>query len=219
MDEDGNAMFASTKNVAARARVTDEQAERAIKDFESPDPDSGDPENDGRRIERFPGGWHVLNAHKYRAIVTKAVQREKTRERVANWRANHKDVTPCNDLLRKGNLKVTPSEAETDSDNKDMSTSSTTVVFEHWKKTFNHPKAVLDSKRSKIIKAALKLYSIETLCKSLTGYMHSKWHMGDNDRKTVFDGIDLLLRDAEHIDKGLEFFNNPHKELEQQQWM
>ena len=102
-------MFASTKNVAARARVTTEQAESAIQAFESPDPDSGDPENDGRRIERFPGGWLVLNAHKYRAIVTKAVARERTRERVAKFRAKKEE---CNADVTKCNVPVTPSDAE-----------------------------------------------------------------------------------------------------------
>jgi hypothetical protein len=104
MDEDGNAMFACADNVAARARVTVEDAESAIKAFEAPDRKSGDPENEGRRIERFPGGWHVLNAHKYRAQVTKAIIREQTRVRVAEYRARNAQVTPTN-------AKLTPSEA------------------------------------------------------------------------------------------------------------
>lgn len=87
MDEDGNAMFASAGNLAARARVTREQAESAVAAFEAPDSDSADPEHEGRRIERFPGGWHVLNAAKYRALVTKAIIREQTRVRTANYRA------------------------------------------------------------------------------------------------------------------------------------
>jgi hypothetical protein len=108
MDEDGNVMFASAANVAARARVSREQAEGAIAVFEGPDPDSGDPDHDGRRIERFPGGWNVLNAAKYRALVTKAIIREQTRVRVANHRAKK---TPGNDDVRIGNAGVTPSEA------------------------------------------------------------------------------------------------------------
>lgn len=108
MDEDGNVMFASCANVAARARVTREQAAEAIAAFESPDPDSGDPDNEGRRIERFPGGWHVLNAAKYRALVTKTIIREQTRVRVANYRARNAGVTQPK---RDANARVTPSEA------------------------------------------------------------------------------------------------------------
>jgi hypothetical protein len=109
MDEDGNAMFASAANVAARARVTREQAEAAIASFEAPDPDSGDPDNEGRRIERFPGGWHVLNAAKYRALVTKAIIREQTRVRVARHR--EKANAGVTHGKREANAPVTPSEA------------------------------------------------------------------------------------------------------------
>lgn len=110
MDEDGNAMFACVDNLAIRARVTVEQAEAAVRAFEAPDPKSGDPDNDGRRIERFPGGWHVLNAHKYRAMVTKTIIREQTRVRTARWRAKQ-SVTQSDAHVTHSNENVTPSEA------------------------------------------------------------------------------------------------------------
>lgn len=115
MDEHGNVNFASIGNIAARARVTRDQAAEAVAAFEGPDPDSGDPDNEGRRIERFPGGWHVLNAHKYRALVTKAIIQEQTRARVAKHRAKMAGVTISDDSLthakRTSNASVTPSEA------------------------------------------------------------------------------------------------------------
>jgi hypothetical protein len=112
MDEDGNAMFASAGNLAARARVTREQAELAISDFEATDPDSGDPDNEGRRIERFPGGWHVLNAHKYRDMVTKAIIREQTRVRTANYRAKQRaGDAPVTQEERTSDAPVTTSRA------------------------------------------------------------------------------------------------------------
>ncbi len=120
MDEHGNVNFASIGNIAARARVTREQAAEAVAAFEGPDPDSGDPDNEGRRIERFPGGWHVLNAHKYRALVTKAIIQEQTRARVAKHRAKMAGVTisdaPVTDAKRTSNASVTPSEAEAEAD-------------------------------------------------------------------------------------------------------
>jgi hypothetical protein len=33
--------------------------------------------------------------------------------------------------------------------------------------------------------------------------------MGQNDRSTVYDAIELLLRDAKHIDAGLRFYRDP----------
>ena len=131
MDETGFAQFASVANVARRAIVTLDEARAAIHTLESPDPDSSDPDNDGRRIERVPGGWIVINAGKYRALVTRAVIQEQTRQRVARHRAKARlpdatpvvtktpavtpvvtnPVTPNTDLA----LSVTPSDTDTQS--------------------------------------------------------------------------------------------------------
>ncbi len=107
MDEAGFAQFASVRNVAHRARVTDDEAQAAITALEGPDPDSSDPDQDGRRIERVPGGWIVLNAEKYRELVTRSVIQEQTRERVRRHRAKTRGVT-------NSNAPVTPSDTDTD---------------------------------------------------------------------------------------------------------
>lgn len=96
MDEDGFAQFASVPNLAHRAIVSLEAAQRAVEALEGPDQNSSDKDHDGRRIERVPGGWLVLNAEKYRLLVTRAVQREQTRERVRKHRSrNASPVTPA----------------------------------------------------------------------------------------------------------------------------
>jgi hypothetical protein len=86
MDEDGLARFSSSANLAHRARVTLSVTERAISVLEAPDPNSASPEHEGRRIERVPGGWLVLNAPYYRDLVTRQVIREQTRVRVQRHR-------------------------------------------------------------------------------------------------------------------------------------
>ncbi len=110
MDEHGFCSFASAANVARRAVVTLKEAKTAIEKFERPDPDSGDSDNEGRRLERVPGGWIVLNATKYRDMVTRAIVQQQTRERVRKHRAgkarNAQTVTSQN-----SNANVTPSEA------------------------------------------------------------------------------------------------------------
>ncbi len=78
-------------------------------------------------------------------------------------------------------------------------------VFEHWKGTWNHPRAALDVKRRVVINRALKGYPAEALCQAITGYQNSPHHTGQNDRQTVYDDIGLLLRDSAHIDAGLRF--------------
>lgn len=101
MDEKGFAPFAALGNVANRARVTLDEARAAVEILEGPDSESSDPENEGRRLERVPGGWVVLNAEKHRDLVTRAIRQAQTAERVRRHRA----------LKRSSNAPVTPSEA------------------------------------------------------------------------------------------------------------
>ncbi len=99
MDEHGFAQFATVGNVANRARVTLEEAQTAVATLEAPDKASSDKDHKGRRLERVPGGWIVLNAEKHRQLVTRALIQEQTRERVRRHR----------ELKRSGNAPVTPS--------------------------------------------------------------------------------------------------------------
>lgn len=115
MDEDGFCPFATVDNLAARARVELKAAKKAVNELESPEPATATFDNDGRRIERVPGGWIVLNAGKYRKMVTRIVQREQTKERVRRHRAKlagNDPVTQCNAPP----LNVTPSEAVSDAE-------------------------------------------------------------------------------------------------------
>lgn len=90
MDEDGFAQFSSVRNLANRAMVTAEDAEAAVATLEAPDAESASKDHDGRRIERVPGGWMVLNAGLYRDIVTRTEKLRLNRERVAKHRAKKK---------------------------------------------------------------------------------------------------------------------------------
>ncbi len=83
------------------------------------------------------------------------------------------------------------------------------VVFDHWRQTHQHPKAKLDAKRAKLIRDQLKVYSAADLCESITGYLNSPFHMGQNDRNTVYDDIENFLRDSKHIDAGIRHARDP----------
>ncbi len=93
MDQDGFAHFAALDNLAARARVTIDEAVRAVECFLAPDLNSSNPANEGRRIERVPGGYLILNATEARATYNRLIQREQTRARVAKHRAKTTHVT------------------------------------------------------------------------------------------------------------------------------
>jgi hypothetical protein len=66
------------------------------------------------------------------------------------------------------------------------------------------PRAQLDDKRTKAIKTALKLYEPRQVCEAILGCSRSAWHMGQNDRGQKYNGLNLILRSADHIDKFIE---------------
>ena len=119
MDQDGFAHFSALENLAARARVTTDEAQAAVDCFLSPDENSANPANEGRRIERVPGGYMILNASVHRQTVNRIIQREQTRERVARHRAKDKKryttVTPT--LQTVTTRPEAEAEAETDKTN------------------------------------------------------------------------------------------------------
>lgn len=82
-------------------------------------------------------------------------------------------------------------------------------IFDHWKTVHQHPRAKLDGKRSRVITAALKVYTEDEIRESITGYLSSPHHMGENDRAQTYTDLELLLRDAKHIEAGLGFARNP----------
>jgi len=91
--------------------------------------------------------------------------------------------------------------------NKDKSEKQTTKksgpveeVFKHWQEKLNHPTAALDAKRRALINKALEGYSVENLKLAIEGCSRSQWHMGKNENNTRYDKLNLILRDADHID-------------------
>ena len=75
-------------------------------------------------------------------------------------------------------------------------------LFNYWKETHQSPRSKLDDKRKKLIKSALGLYSVEDLRLAILGCSYSGFHMGKEPKTNgkQHNGIDLILRDADHID-------------------
>lgn len=91
-DQDG-IVSCTIPGLADRARITLDQCERALQQFQQPDKYSWSQEKEGRRIEPVNGGWRLINHAKFRALMSAEELREKTRIRVAKWRERQKDVT------------------------------------------------------------------------------------------------------------------------------
>ena len=75
------------------------------------------------------------------------------------------------------------------------------AVFDYWRVTLNHPQSILDNKRRKAIAARIKEgYSVDKIKRAIDGCKASAWHQGKNNRQTVYDDIELICRDAKHVE-------------------
>lgn len=71
----------------------------ALERFQSPDTDSRTPDNEGRRVEKMAGGWHILNYEKYRADMIEETAKEYLAEKKRKERAC-KIHSECKDMSR-----------------------------------------------------------------------------------------------------------------------
>ena len=74
----------------------------------------------------------------------------------------------------------------------------------------HHPNANLDQKRKVIIARALAFgYTVAQLCNAITGCSYTPHNVGDNDRGQRYDGLQLILRDGDQIDRFIHNFEYP----------
>ncbi len=79
------------------------------------------------------------------------------------------------------------------------------IVFKCWQDTMGKPRARLDRKRRKLINDRLADgYSVEDICLAIRGCSQSPFHMGKNDSGKRYDSIELICRDAEHVEQFME---------------
>ena len=104
----------------------------------------------------------------------------------------------------------TEAETETEAEKPMSRSDEPDRVFRYWQEVMSHPKAKLDRKRRQKIRDRLADgYSTDDLMQAIDGCKRSPHHMGDNDRGTVYDDIELICRDAPHVDKFLKLANEP----------
>jgi hypothetical protein len=73
-------------------------------------------------------------------------------------------------------------------------------IFAYWQKVMDSPKSKLDTNRKNLIMSALENYSASDVCHAIRGCSKTPHNMGQNSRNTKFNGLDLILRNAEKID-------------------
>lgn len=218
MDEDGFCAFACAANVANRARVSLEAAEAALKTLESPDPNSADPEQDGRRIERVPGGWYVRNGPKYRELAARETMRENHRLRSQRYRDRQRDASVTGgDVACRNQKHIQKQNHESKPDGFDVAAQE---IFEYFlKATHKNPRIYLFSTPRKT-KTKARLAFCQKLAKdgslenaigllkvAIDRFAASSFHNGHNERGKKYLDLELLFRSDDYLSKWLDDSN------------
>lgn len=76
-------------------------------------------------------------------------------------------------------------------------------VFGYWVKTAGkNARTAFDSKRRRAVLARLKDgYTVEDLCRAVDGCLLTPHNAGQNDRGERYDDLELICRDAAHVDR------------------
>ncbi|GAB4394066.1 MAG: hypothetical protein Tsb005_15010 [Gammaproteobacteria bacterium] len=87
-------------------------------------------------------------------------------------------------------------------------------VFQHWQQVTGHAHAKLDPKRQRLIRQALTSgYSVAQLCHAISGCSQTPHNMGHNDRGQRYDGLHIILRDADQIDRFIHNYHHPPRPI------
>ncbi len=83
-------------------------------------------------------------------------------------------------------------------------------VFEYWQNIFKHTRATFDEKKRKKITARLKEgYPVAELKLAIDGCKGSAHHQGQNEANTIYDSIDLIFRDDDHVRQFVRYTQRP----------
>lgn len=197
-DQDGFARVATVDGLARLARVSVEGARKAVEILTSPDPESSDPEHEGRRIERAPGGWVVLNAKKYDELGSEQHRREKNAEYVRKHRERKREEAECKqsvstckqvkayidtdiDISTGTPESTMPSLAEKPEPDAPKAPESADVAaaFEAYRQAIQPRARFLPSARDKI-KRRLDTYTLPELLQAVSNFAADAWYMQHN---------------------------------------
>lgn len=84
-------------------------------------------------------------------------------------------------------------------------------IFDAWVEATGRDKArtKLTKDRQRHIARALKDYPEADLIEAVRGVANSPFNMGQNDRGTKYDDLDVVLRDGKHIEQFREMWHHP----------
>lgn len=107
-----------------------------------------------------------------------------------------------------GSVCVTPDPSILDPSNNKINVE---LVFKYWCQAMNHPRAKLDEKRRSLIARALKDWTVDDLQKAITGCSLTPHNMGDNANDQRYDGLHIIFKDADNIERFIRNADKPPK--------
>ncbi len=120
------------------------------------------------------------------------------RDKLKKCDGNETSQSPSQERHSDATDKIRTEEIREEKNNTSTSSPLVHEIFDFWKVSTGHEKAVLDDKRKSKITKALKGYSVEQIKKAIGGYVNSAWHKENRQ-----DEITLMLRDSAHIERFL----------------
>jgi hypothetical protein len=73
-------------------------------------------------------------------------------------------------------------------------------VFEHWRQVMGKPKARATAERKRLLAKQLRVYTVAELQRAVDGCATTPFNMGENKERRRYDSLELILRDAQHIE-------------------
>jgi hypothetical protein len=92
-------------------------------------------------------------------------------------------------------------------------------VFDYWKEVMGKKRAVMDTKRARDIGWAIAVYGLDGARDAIDGCKASPFHMGQNNRKTAYNDITLIFRDAEHVERFHDELDKTKSSSAKQKWL
>jgi len=88
-------------------------------------------------------------------------------------------------------------------------------VFQYWQTRFDKSRTKLTEDRKTKIRGRLTSHSVDQLKAAIDGCAGSRYHMGHNNDKKVYNSIDLIFRNAGKVDEFIDIHDNNANQQDQ----
>ena len=97
-----------------------------------------------------------------------------------------------------------PTEVPAGMSSREVSAADIQLVFDIWKtytSSRNMAQMQINDRRRSLIRQALSGYDRQTVLDAVVGWRYSEFHSGKNERKKVYNSLELILRDGAHVEQ------------------